>query len=132
MNKGCGKFKWNVSIVGGWCGITEYFFGKDKHYCKQCIKKFVKNYKKFVKDNTNENHSPQTTDGYVDSVETGRPSSEETFEDALCECGHYPADHDRFENQCQGEDWDNEKGYYINCKCKKLVSRGKDVQEEEK
>lgn len=39
-----------------------------------------------------------------------------------CICGHSSSFHDQFEKQCQGEDWDNDKGFYINCKCKKFNS----------
>ncbi len=43
MNKGCGKFKWSVSFVGGWCGITLIHpFTKRVHYCRKCRLKFVK------------------------------------------------------------------------------------------
>ena len=55
INKGCGKFKCSVSIVGGWCGITKHLFGKDKHYCSKCIKKFVEQYKKSKSSQKNSN-----------------------------------------------------------------------------
>ncbi len=49
--------------------------------------------------------------------ESGKASKKPSA-DTKCKCGHSSVDHDRFENQCQGEDWDNGVGKYLNCHCR--------------
>jgi hypothetical protein len=64
-----------------------------------------------------EEKSKEQNDSF--NQETHYTTAPATKED-ICECGHSSAEHDRFENQCQGEDWDNEKECYLFCKCKKF------------
>ncbi len=52
-------------------------------------------------------------------------------ESPICKCGHSTVEHDRFKNQCQGKDWDNEKGYYIMCKYKKFIPQNQDIPKED-